>query len=146
MAVVVEEKLNKICKNPLKNQKNKGVRIAKVTIKAVLINETEEQKQVIDNMMLVFCTSIRYSFRRLLKGKKIGDLEKDVSRKYNLNIRQAKDAVESARQITQSQKELIKMNHDNYDKKVKSIEDLKFKDDKDVHSKFARVKHQFIYS
>lgn len=27
-----------------------------------------------------------------------------------------------------------------------AIEDLKFKNDKDVHSKFARVKHQFIYS
>ncbi|WP_454054045.1 IS200/IS605 family accessory protein TnpB-related protein [Clostridium sp. Marseille-Q7071] len=27
-----------------------------------------------------------------------------------------------------------------------AIEDLKFKNDKDVHSKFARIKHQFIYS
>lgn len=27
-----------------------------------------------------------------------------------------------------------------------AIEDLKFKDDKDVNNKFARVKHQFIYS
>ena len=27
-----------------------------------------------------------------------------------------------------------------------AIEDLKFKNDKDVHNKFARIKHQFIYS
>ncbi|NMA03552.1 MAG: hypothetical protein GX925_02480, partial [Clostridiales bacterium] len=42
-----------------------------------------------------------------------GDLEKEVARKYNLNIRQAKDAVENARQIIQSQKKLVKINHDN---------------------------------
>lgn len=94
----------------------------KITMRAVLINEKEDQKQTIDNMMLVFCTAIRYSFKRILEGKKIGDLEKEVSRKYNLNIRQAKDSVENARQTIISQKELVKMNFDNYSKKVKSIE------------------------
>ncbi|NLK91481.1 MAG: transposase, partial [Clostridiales bacterium] len=49
--------------------------------------------------------------KRLLEGRKIGDLEKEAARKYNLNIRQAKDAVENARQIIQSQKELVKINH-----------------------------------
>lgn len=103
----------------------------KIAMKAILINETYEQKQVIDNIMLAFCTAIRYAFKRLLESTKIKDLEKDAARKYNLNIRQAKDAVESARQTIQSQKELIKMNYDNYSKKVKVIEKiLKDKDKK----------------
>jgi predicted transposase len=98
------------------------VRIVKITTKAILINMKEEHKNIIDNMMTVFCTAIRYSFKRLLEGKKIEDLEKEVARKYNLNIRQAKDAVENARQIIQSQKELVKINHDNYNSKVRAIE------------------------
>lgn len=97
----------------------------KVTMKAILINETEEQKQIINNMMLVFCTAIRFSFKRLLENNiKITELEKIVASKYNFNIRQAKDAVESARQTIQSQKELVKMNYEEYSNKVKAIEKL----------------------
>ena len=91
-------------------------------MRAILINVSDEQKQIIDNMMLVFCTAIRYSFKRLLEGVEISNLEKDVANKYNLNIRQAKDAVENARQTIQSQKKLVKLNYQNYDKKVKAIE------------------------
>lgn len=94
----------------------------KITIKAILINETKGQKGIIDNMMVVFCTAIRYSFKRLLEGKQIKDLEKEVSQKYNLNIRQSKDAVENARQIISSQKELVKLNYSNYYKKLTAIE------------------------
>lgn len=97
----------------------------KVTMKAILINESEEQKQIINNMMLVFCTAVRFSFKRLLKNNiKITELEKTVAGKYNLNIRQAKDAVESARQTIRSQKELLKINYEEYSNKVKSIEKL----------------------
>jgi predicted transposase len=90
-------------------------------MKAILIDETEQDKNIIDNMMLVFFTAIRYSFNRLLEQMKVSDLEKLVAHKYKLNIRQAKDAVEAARQTIQSQKELIKDNYDNYSKKVKAI-------------------------
>ncbi|MBC2581462.1 IS200/IS605 family accessory protein TnpB-related protein [Clostridium sp. DJ247] len=96
----------------------------KITIKALLINETNTQISIIDKMMLVFSTATRYSFRRLLEGKKIGDLEKEAAYKFNLNIRQAKDAVESARQTIASQKELIKMNYENYAKKVTTIKNI----------------------
>lgn len=96
----------------------------KITIKALLINETNEQIKIIDNMMLIFSTATRYSFKRILEGKKIGDLEKEVAYKFNLNIRQAKDAVESARQTIASQKELVKMNYENYVKKVTAIENI----------------------
>ena len=100
------------------------MRIVKITIKAILVNETQEQKQIIDNMMLVFSTAIRYSFKRLLENVNIRQLEKDVAYKYNLNIRQAKDAVEAARQTILSQKELVKMNYQEYQKKAKAIEKI----------------------
>lgn len=98
--------------------------ITKVTLKAVLINETSEQKLIIDNMMLIFCTALRYSFKRILEGIKILELEKTVAYKYNLNIRKSKDAVESARQTIVSQRELIKMNCEDYEAKIKAIEEI----------------------
>ena len=100
----------------------KGMKIVKITIQAVLVNVTDEYEKTLNNMMLIFCSAIRYSFKRLLEGQKIGDLEKDIAFKYELNIRQAKDAVESARQTIQSQKELLKLNYNNYNKKGKRIE------------------------
>lgn len=98
------------------------MKVLKITIQAVLLNVSEEYTKTLSDIMLIFCTAIRYSFKRLLEGQKIGDLEKDVAFKYNLNIRQAKDAVESTRQTIQSQKELLKLNYNNYNKKVISIE------------------------
>jgi len=38
--------------------KRKEVRIVKITMKAILVNETENDKNVIDNMMLVFCSAL----------------------------------------------------------------------------------------
>jgi len=93
----------------------------KVTTKAMLINVSEENIKTIDNLMVIFCSAIRYSFNRILEGKQTSDIEKDTAKKYGLNIRQSKDAVENARQIIASQKKLLKMNYENYLKKVKSI-------------------------
>ena len=94
----------------------------KTTMRAILTDLTSEQKALIDNLMIVFGTAIRYSFKRLLEGKNIGDLEYTVSHKYNLNIRQSKDAIESARQTIASQIELINMYHENWTKKVDTIQ------------------------
>ncbi|MDR3586845.1 MAG: transposase [Desulfosporosinus sp.] len=93
----------------------------RTTMKAILTDLTNEQKALLDHMMLVFCTAIRYSFKRQLEGKDIGDLEKIVAHKYNLNSRQAKDAVESARQTIASQHELVKLHHGNNSKKVENL-------------------------
>ncbi|MCB2290668.1 IS200/IS605 family accessory protein TnpB-related protein [Clostridium sp. CS001] len=99
----------------------------KVTIKAVLINIDEEKINIINNLMTVFCSAVRYSFKRILNNIKISDIEKAVAFKYGLNIRQSKDAVENARQTIVSQKELVKLNYENYLKKVNAI--LKFLND-----------------
>jgi IS605 OrfB family transposase len=96
----------------------------KTTIKAILININGEQQQIIDNMMIVFSSAVRFSFNRLLEGMEIKELEKYTSYKYCLNIRQSKDAVENARQIIASQRRLVKINYDNYTSKVKYIENI----------------------
>lgn len=112
------------------------MRIVKITMKAVLINETTSDKSIIDNMMLVFSTAKRFAFKRLLeKIINIRELEKDISHKYKLNIRQAKDAVEASRQIIQSQKELIKMNYNDMNRKVKAIEKILNDKDKKLSEK-----------
>ena len=94
----------------------------KVTIKAMLIEVSEEQKNVLDKLMTILCSAIRYSFNRINEGLKIGDIEKEVARKYNLNIRQSKDAVENARQTKASQKKLVKQNYEAYESKAEAIE------------------------
>lgn len=71
-------------------------------MRALLINVDNDKKIILDNLMRVFCSAIRYSFKRLLENKSIGDIEKSAARDYGLNIRQAKDAVENARQIIAS--------------------------------------------
>lgn len=90
----------------------------------MVIQMTDAHQQALDELMLVFCTAIRYSFNRLLDDWKASELEKVVAKKYKLNIRQAKDAVESARQTIQSQHELVKTNFEEYSAKVKVIEKI----------------------
>jgi len=96
----------------------------KITIRAFLPDISEEVDEILSDMMIKFCSALRYSFKRLLESVMPNDLEKIVAAKYGLNIRQAKDAVEEARQTIASQKELLKLNYDNYTKKVKAIEKL----------------------
>jgi len=96
----------------------------KITIRAVLVDVTEDISEILTYMMLIFCSAVRFSFKRLLESAKPNDLEKSVAAKYGLNIRQAKDAVENARQTISSQKELLKMHYEDYTKKVKAIEKL----------------------
>ena len=107
----------------------------KTTIKAMLINVGKEQKKIIDDMMIVFSTAVRYSFNRLLDNVEIKDLEKQTAAKYKLNIRQAKDAVEKARQIIASQRKLVKMEYENYTHKIKAIENKITKLDEEISKK-----------
>ena len=100
----------------------------KTTIKAVLTDVTDEVDEMLAQMMRTFCNAVRFSFKRLLESAKPTELEKIVASMYSLNIRQAKDAVEEARQTIASQKELLILNYKNYTKKVNVIEKLLEKD------------------
>ena len=95
----------------------------KITVRAVLINISKEKETEINKLMTVFSSATRYGFKRILEGKeKYGQIEKDISRIYGLNIRQSKDALKKANGIIKSQKELLKENYNNHSKKVKSVE------------------------
>lgn len=96
----------------------------KITIKAVLVEVNEEHKKEIDKLMTVFSSAVRFAFNRIIEGLKIGDIEKSIAYKYKLNIRQAKDAVENARQTIISQKQLVKQNYEAYTAKVTAIEKI----------------------
>ena len=109
----------------------------RITVKALLINTSNESKEIIDELMTVFSSAKRFAYKRLLEKKlKKGEIEKQISHKYGLNIRQSKDAVESARQLIASQGALIKDYHANYTKKVKVIESQikKAKSEKKIES------------
>lgn len=95
----------------------------KITALGELYNLKTTEKEEIDRIMFNFSRAIFFAYNRLTKGAKIdekkpvssentyeptiGDIEKMLQREFNLNSREAKDAVEEARQIKKSQDELI---------------------------------------
>ena len=99
----------------------------KTTAQCELINLDDGDKEMINSLMQAFCSAIRYSYKRLLQGQKILDVEKQVQLKYSLNSRYSKDAVEQARQIVLSQRELLIIQRDNWQSKVKQAEGVLIK-------------------
>ncbi len=94
----------------------------KTTVQCELIGLTEQDIEVINNLMQAFCSAVRYSYKRLLENQKILDIEKQIQLNYSLNSRYSKDAVEQARQLLLSQKELLKIQFKNWQSKVKKVE------------------------
>lgn len=95
----------------------------KVTVRGILINVCKEAEIEVNRLMTVFSSAKRYGFKRLLEGNmEKGEIEKDISKKYGLNIRQSKDSLEKASQLIASQKRLTEENYDNYFNKIKKIE------------------------
>lgn len=114
----------------------------KITIKGVLINILDENLDEINKLVTVFSSAKRFAFKRLVEDNiKKGELEKLISHKYGINIRQSKDAVESARQTIASQKALVKDYYENYSKKVKTIERQleKAKSKKKIHALTKKI-------
>ncbi|MBM7855511.1 IS605 OrfB family transposase, partial [Desulfohalotomaculum tongense] len=93
----------------------------KTTTRGVILFLDKEQKKYIDELMKLYCTAVRFGFNRLLEGVKIQSIRKLVQNKYNLNSRQANDAVYEAQTIISSQKEMVKYHYENAALKVKAI-------------------------
>ena len=89
----------------------------KTTVRGVILQPTEVQKTFLDNLMGRYC-AVRWSFKRLLDGWKTQDIRLAVQSKFNLNSRQANDAVYDANATVKSQQELVKLNHANAANKV----------------------------
>lgn len=110
----------------------------KITVKCLLFDLTQFHRQEIDKLMVTFVRGEMTAFNRMcrmskidLNGEatpdnmrfmKIGEIEKYLQFKYNLNSRESKDAVEEARQLVESQKALIKEYAQNLRDKISVIE------------------------
>jgi len=84
----------------------------------VILELTETQQTYLDNLMARYCAAVRWSFKRLLEGKGIQDIRQSVQVKFNLNSRQANDAVYDAQNTIKSQHELVKLHYANAQAKV----------------------------
>jgi IS605 OrfB family transposase len=90
----------------------------KTTVRGVIPHLTEENRSFLDDLMTRFCTAGRWSYKRLLDGWKLQSIRVAAAEKFNLNSRQANDAVYKAQATIKSQKELVKLNHSNAIKKL----------------------------
>jgi len=90
----------------------------KTTVRGVILQFTEEQKTFLDNLMDRYCAAVRWSYKRLLESWKTQEIRLAVQGKFNLNSRQANDAVYDAQATVKTQKELLKLNHRNAGKRV----------------------------
>lgn len=94
----------------------------KTTAMGIILELTPEQKEYIDNLMGRYCAAVRWSFNRLLEGNKVQNIRLAVQAKFNLNSRQANDAVYGAQAMIKSQHELVQMHYENAQAKVKFTE------------------------
>ncbi|AGL03453.1 IS200/IS605 family accessory protein TnpB-related protein [Desulfoscipio gibsoniae] len=94
----------------------------KTTVRGVIPALTAEQESFLSDLMNRYCAAVRWSFKRLLEGLKTQDIRLAVQPNFNLNSRQANDAVYDAKTVITSQKELVKLHYANAQKKVEFIE------------------------
>jgi IS605 OrfB family transposase len=90
----------------------------KTTVRGVILQPTDDEKTFLDDLMNRYCAAVRWSFKRLLDNWEIQAIRLAVQEKFSLNSRQANDAVYDAKATIASQKELVKLNHANTEKKV----------------------------
>jgi IS605 OrfB family transposase len=84
----------------------------KTSIPACLCDVTKEHEEIIKREMNNYSSMNRFAYKRLQEGMDKGIIEKLCASKTGMNIRFAKDAVEDARQLVQSCKELTKLHLD----------------------------------
>ncbi|MBU3071807.1 transposase [Clostridium estertheticum] len=98
----------------------------KATLRCLLYNPSNEDLDLISDMMNHFCKAKHFAYKRLeenrfTEGFKIHELSKIVSENYGLNSRQSKDAVEQARQTMISQVQLLNLRITEYEGKVEKL-------------------------
>ncbi|MBT9143850.1 MAG: hypothetical protein DDT29_02263 [Dehalococcoidia bacterium] len=94
----------------------------KTTVRGVILQLNETQQLFLDNLMFLYCAAVRWSFKRLPEGQKVQDIRLAVQGKFNLNSRQANDAVFDAQSTIKSQHELVKLHYENAKAKVECAE------------------------
>jgi len=94
----------------------------KTTARGIILQLNETQKSFLDNLMEHYCAAVRWSFKRLLDGWKVQNIRLNVQAKFNLNSRQANDAVYDAQSTIKSQHELVKIHYENAKAKAQFTE------------------------
>lgn len=90
----------------------------KTTVRGIILQLNEKHKTYLDNLMARYCAAVRWSFKRLIDGWQVQSIRVAVQTNFNLNSRQANDAVHDAQTTVTSQKELVKLYCNNAARKV----------------------------
>ena len=96
----------------------------KTTVRGIILALSNEQQSVLDDLMNRYCAAVRWSFKRLMENFEIQHIRLNVQQKFNLNSRQANDAVYEAQQVIISQYKLVSLNYENAKAKVERTEKL----------------------
>lgn len=94
----------------------------KTTAMGKILELTPEQKEYVDDLMSRYCAAVRWSFKRFLDDWKTQDIRLAVQEKFNLNSRQANDAVYDAQSTIKSQHELVKRHYEKAKAKLEYTE------------------------
>lgn len=79
----------------------------KITRICLLKGNNKGEIEHLNELMKTWCSALRYSFNRLVEGKKPGDVIKIIQQVFRLNKRYAEDAVLQAQAVIISQKKLL---------------------------------------
>ena len=115
----------------MKKSKNMKKKDDRTTIPACLFDLTEDMIKKLDVFMFDYGFMYRYAFKRYIEMERLSltiedlqkgvqELEKELSAKTGYPIRVAKDAVYDAKQLINSQHELMKHYHDNWKEKYEN--------------------------
>ncbi|MEQ6363203.1 IS200/IS605 family accessory protein TnpB-related protein [Thermoanaerobacter thermohydrosulfuricus] len=84
-----------------------------IVIQAKLIFLSQEDKQIVSDLMRRWSSCMRFAYKRLLEGYNRNTLKRDLQGTFNLNSRYVDDAIMKARGVLESSRQL-----DNNPKKV----------------------------
>ena len=91
--------------------------------KVVLIEEAKPvELEQLQQLMMVFCSALRFSFNRLVEGEAEKELIKKVHALFHLNKRYAEDAVMQAKAVLSSQKKLLPIRIEGVQTKIQKTE------------------------
>ena len=79
-----------------------------IVIQAKLIFLTQQDKQIVLDLMKRWSSCMRFAYKRLLEGYNRNTLKRDLQGTFDLNSRYVDDAIMKARSILESARELGK--------------------------------------
>ncbi|SDF20661.1 transposase, IS605 OrfB family, central region [Thermoanaerobacter thermohydrosulfuricus] len=77
-----------------------------IVIQAKLIFLTQQDKQIVSDLMRRWSSCMRFAYKRLLEGYNRNTLKRDLQGTFNLNSRYVDDAIMKARGVLESSKQL----------------------------------------